>query len=61
MAAWLSEIGLSQYATELDNQGYDDLEYLEYISEEQLSKAGMTKQGHVKKFYRSLKRLRELL
>lgn len=54
MSAWLSEIGLKQYESALVEAGYDEIEYLTDITEEELSEVGMTKQGHVKKFVRSL-------
>ena len=54
MSAWLGEIGLQQYESMLEEAGYDDIEYLTDISVEELSEVGVTKQGHVKKFVRSL-------
>ena len=54
MSAWLSEIGLQQYEGVLVEAGYDEIEYLTDITEEELNEVGMTKQGHVKKFVRSL-------
>lgn len=54
MSAWLSAIGLQQYESVLVEAGYDDIEYLTDISIEELSEVGLTKQGHVKKFVRSL-------
>ena len=61
MPAWLREIGLSQYESALMDKGYDALEFLEGITEEELNNVGMTKQGHVKRFFRSLTVLANLL
>ena len=61
MPAWLREIGLSQYESALMDKGYDALEYLGSITEEKLNNVGMTKQGHVKKFFRSRTVLENLL
>lgn len=50
----MSEIGLQQYEGVLVEAGYDEIEYLTDITEEELNEVGVTKQGHVKKFVRSL-------
>lgn len=60
MDAWLREIGLSQYTSALMNEGHDDLDFFNYITEEVLIKLGMTKQGHIRKFLRSLPVLENL-
>ena len=60
MPAWLREIGLSQYESALMDEGHDALEFLEGITEKELSDVGMTKQGHVRKFLRSLDLLTKL-
>ena len=61
MPAWLREIGLSQYESALMDNGYGAFRFLEGITEEELNNVGMTKQGHVKKFFRSLTVLANLL
>ena len=61
MSKWLSEIGLSQYESALMDEGHDTLEYLTYISEEELTKVVKMKRGHVRKFFRSLALLGKLL
>ena len=60
MSAWLSEIGLQQYESVLEEAGYDDIEYLTDITAEELNEVGVTKQGHVRKFVKSLAVLEKL-
>lgn len=60
MSAWLSEIGLQQYESVLEEAGYDDIEYLTDIAAEELNEVGVTKQGHVRKFVKSLAVLEKL-
>ena len=60
MSAWLTEIGLQQYESVLVEEGYKEITYLTDITVEKLREVGITKQGHVKKFVRSLAVLRQL-
>ena len=60
MSAWLREIGLQQYESVLVEEGFDDIDYLADITEEDLHEVGISKQGHVKKFVRSISVLAEL-
>ncbi len=46
---FLSKIGLSCYLTHLVENGFDDLAFLDNISDEDLADSGITDIGHVKK------------
>ena len=60
VSAWLTEIGLQQYESVLVEEGYKEITYLTDITVEKLREVGIIKQGHVKKFVRSLAVLRQL-
>ena len=49
MDEFLSKIGLGCYLRNLEDNGFDDLTFLDNISDEDLADSGITDNGHIKK------------
>ncbi len=60
---WLNEIKLAQYCAKFDSEGYDDLNFILQMNENQiedmLNDVEMVKKGHIAKFEVELKKLKE--
>ena len=52
MAEWLQQLGLSQYETLMIESGYDAIDFITSVDQEELVEIGITKQGlHCYLFY----------
>ena len=58
VSEWLKSINLGQYYEKFENEGYDDLEFLVKLDENEVKdlfiNVGMSKSGHIVKFKKSL-------
>ena len=45
MTAWLTSLGLTEYEEVLMDAGYDDIDFISDISNEELQDIGITKKG----------------
>ena len=50
-------MGLQQYEGIMEDAGYDDIDYVKDITEEELKEIGVKKPGHLKKFQKSIAKL----
>lgn len=58
VSEWLKSINLGQYCEKFESEGYDDLEFLVKLNENEVKDlfidVGMSKSGHIVKFKKSL-------
>ena len=57
VSEWLACVGLQQYEGIMEDAGYDDIDYVKDITEEELKEIGVKKPGHLKKFQKSIAKL----
>ncbi len=58
MPSWLRSLGLSRYENHFIDGGFDDIEFLNDLTKEDLEAIGITKIGHQRKILMAAKKLR---